>query len=82
MGRKPRSAEFKQIRKQNTDAFREAYNKLPRGVYLDVRNQLIRDLGWSQSLLYMRLSGAKGILEPELPVVRELFKKYGIEVFT
>ena len=82
MGRKPRSEELNQIRKQYCDAFREAYNKLPRGVYLDVRNQLMKDLGWSQSLLYMRLSGAKGILDPEVPVIKEIFTKYGIEVFT
>ena len=81
MSRRPRSPEDSEIRKQRTDTFREAYNKIPRGIYLDVKDKLLSELGWSQSLLYMRLSGARSVQASELPVIRIIFARYGIDVF-
>ena len=81
MSRRPRSQEDSEKRKQQADAFRDAYNKIPRGIYLDVKDELLREFGWSQSLLYMRLSGERKIKETEIPIIKMIFAKYEIDVF-
>jgi|WetSurSiteA1Bulk_404760.scaffolds.fasta_scaffold11317_3 hypothetical protein len=62
-------------------SFKAAYNNLPRGIYLDVNRELREQLKWSQSLLYMRLSGARTIKDAEVPIIRMIFEKHGINVF-
>ena len=63
------------------EIFKAAYNDLPRGVYLNVNRELRKQLKWSQSLLYMRLSGARKIKEAEIPIIKMIFAKYEIDVF-
>ena len=73
---------LKEDRKVSSKQFAEAYNSLQRGVYANVRRDLIKELGWSQSTLYMRLSGARYIKEEEKTIIRTIFARYGIDVFT
>jgi hypothetical protein len=68
-------------KKKYNALFKAAYNNLPRGIYLEVNKELRKQLEWSQSLLYMRLSGARTIKESEIPVIRMIFAKHGIDVF-
>lgn len=76
------TSEVRQLNRQRTDAFKKAYDELPRGIYLKVNKELRAELGWSQSLLYMRLSGTRAVQEYEEPVIKNIFAKHGINVFT
>jgi hypothetical protein len=59
----------------------KTYHELPDDIVLIVRDELCKELSWSRPTFYSRTSGQRFILKHEVPVIREIFKKYGFDIF-
>lgn len=61
---------------------KEAYDNLPYKLHLQAKKDLMEATYWSESLFYNRIQGRRIIKEIEIPVIRRVFEKYGVELFT
>jgi len=60
---------------------RDKYNNLPLRIHIEVRNDLCRELFWSPSTFYSRIQIRRRVREIEIPGIKKVFEKYGIEIF-
>jgi len=61
--------------------FNESYHNLPYEIVFQVKDDLLKDTGWSISTLYSRLCGRRALRHIEIPVIKRVFEKYGVEIF-
>lgn len=74
-------SQVKEVEKTLNEEFRAAYSLLPLADYTRVRDEICRAVYWKTSTFYNRLRGDRAIKPLEIPIIRDVFKNYGINVF-
>lgn len=62
----------------NYNGFVDAYDNLPSRHQITVRRELQKRLHWSHSTFYYKRSGESPLRENEIPIIKEVFQRYGI----
>jgi hypothetical protein len=68
----------------NYNGFQKAWNSLPNDpiIVLNVRRELLKRLHWSRSSFTIKRSGESPLRENEIPVIQEIFARYGLNAWT
>jgi hypothetical protein len=73
--------QIKEIKNEFNKQFNEAFYALPDELTSVIQDELYNTLYWSQRTLYYRLDGTWDIKKIEIPLIEQVFHKYGIQVF-
>ena len=68
--------------KVSYSGFYAAYNNLPIHAGTLVRRELQKRLSWSIASFYYKRSGESPLRENEVPVIEEIFHRYGLDPWT
>jgi hypothetical protein len=71
---------IKRVKSRMRD-FEEAFDSLPNKKIMAVRQELMRELGWSVSVFYYKKRGDTPIWESEVPVIEEIFRRFNINAW-
>lgn len=67
--------------KSYNEELRNTYRSLPVKDYMNVRKELMEELGWAVNTFYARLNGRAKIRGLEVPIIKKVFEKYGYDIF-
>jgi hypothetical protein len=60
---------------------KEALGNIPVKFSTQLRRELCNECGWTYATLNTRMNSVRAIKKPEIPVIKRIFEKYGIDVF-
>ena len=64
------------------NGFDDAFMNLRSKDQLPVRKELMELLGWAISSFYIKKNGDTPIKEKEIPVIEDVFRRYGLDAWT
>jgi hypothetical protein len=68
--------------KSGLQGFEMAFNSLPRNQIKAVRQEIMKELGWSVSLFYYKKRGETAIWIHEVPHIETIFCRFNINPYT
>lgn len=66
----------------NYNGFADAFYNLPSRHSLVIRREFQKRLGWSRASFYLKCSGESPIRQNEVPVIQEIFTRFGLNPWT
>lgn len=60
---------------------RDAFYSLPGNIMITVQEEIQNELSWPYATFYSRMCGRRPVRNIEIPLLKKVFAKYGIEIF-
>ena len=67
---------------RNYSGFKVASGKVPKEAYESIRREIIKRLGISPASYNYKRIGESPLRESEVPVIQEIFARFGLNAFT
>ena len=67
---------------RNYSGFKVASGKVPKEAYESIRREIIKRLGISPASYNYKRVGESPLRENEVPVIQEIFARFGLDAFT
>ena len=61
------------------NTFYDAFHCLPSNILIDVRMEIIDQMGWAPSTFDSKIKGRRNLKKPEKTILKMIFEGYGIE---
>lgn len=65
-------------KEERAQAFKNACNKIPKGVYSSFKEEMIREMEWGTQTFWNKMSGRHKIKGSEMIAAKVIFAKYGV----
>lgn len=62
--------------------FKKGYVRLPEIDQIELKDEMMIQADWSLSTFYNKMKGTRRLRKPEIPIVEEVFQKFGIDPWT